>query len=144
VAAVGLDINHLPLVIGLGCLSVLIQGLRIATHIFSAAAFGILTQGNFVYFFIFIPVIALLMIVPLPFGIRETFGGHLFALTGIQQQSAFLMQFMATFLGVVGSLWGGVEFLINMPRGVHQKGLKSRPDPTNQEDTADFKTPDSP
>lgn len=121
VAVTSLDINHLSLVISLGCLSILIQGLRIATHIFSAAAFGILTPDNFVYFFIFIPLIALLMIVPLPFGIRETFGGHLFALTGIQQQAAFLMQFMATLIGIVGSLWGGVEFLINMPRGVHQK-----------------------
>jgi hypothetical protein len=125
VAVTGLDINHLPLVVTLGGLSILIQGLRISTHVCSAAAFGILTPDNFVYFFIFIPLIALLMIVPLPFGIRETFGGHLFALTGIQQQAAFLMQFMATFLGVVGSLWGGVEFLINVPRGVHQKERKS-------------------
>jgi glycosyltransferase 2 family protein len=124
IAVTGLDINHLSLIVSLAFLSIVIQGLRISTHIFSAAAFGILTPDNLVYFFIFIPLIALLMIVPLPFGIRETFGGHLFALTGIQQQAAFLMQFMATFLGVVGSLWGGVEFLINMPRGVHQKDSK--------------------
>jgi hypothetical protein len=121
VAVVGLDIHHLALVVTLAGLSILIQGLRISTHILSAAAFGILTPDNFVYFFIFVPLIALIMIVPLPFGIRETFGGHLFALTGIQQQAAFLMQFMATLIGIAGSLWGGVEFMINMPRGVHQK-----------------------
>lgn len=121
VEATGLDINHFPLIVTIGMLSFVIQALRISAHLFSAAAFGILTPHNFVYFFIFIPVIALLMIVPLPFGIRETFGGHLFSLVGIPQQAAFLMQFLATFLGVVASLWGGIEFVVNIPRGVHQK-----------------------
>lgn len=130
VAVTSLDINHLSLIIAIGCLSIIIQGLRIATHICSAAAFGILTPDNAVYFFIFIPLIALVMIVPLPFGIRETLGGHLFALTGIQQQAAFLMQFMATLLGIAGSLWGGVEFLINRPRGVHGK---IEPDPSKDQ-----------
>jgi hypothetical protein len=121
VAITGLDINHFSLIVTIAALSIVIQGLRISTHLFSAAAFGILTPHNFVYFFIFIPIIALLMIVPLPFGIRETFGGHLFSLTGIEQQAAFLMQFMATFIGVLASLWGGIEFLINVPRGVHTR-----------------------
>jgi hypothetical protein len=74
-----------------------------------------------VFFFIFIPLIALFMIIPLPFGIRETIGGSLFSLTGIPVQSAFIMQFMATFIGVIGSLWGGIEFLLNVPRGVSKK-----------------------
>jgi uncharacterized protein (TIRG00374 family) len=121
VAITGLDINHFPLIAKIGALSLIIQGLRISTHIFSAAAFGILTADNWFFFLIFIPLIALFMIVPLPFGIRETIGGHLFSLTGIQEQAAFLMQFMATLIGVLGSLWGGIEFLINIPRGVQQK-----------------------
>jgi uncharacterized protein (TIRG00374 family) len=121
VAVTGLDINHFPLIVKIGLLSLVIQGLRISTHLFCAAAFGILTVHNAVYFLIFIPLMSLLMIVPLPFGIRETAGGHLFALTGIQNQAAFLMQFMATIIGVAGSLWGGIEFLVNIPRGVHQK-----------------------
>jgi len=120
VAVTGLDINHFSLIVTIGLLSLVIQSLRIATHLCSAAAFGILTPHNFIYFFIFIPLMSLLMIVPLPFGIRETVGGHLFALTGIPNQAAFLMQFMATIIGVAGSLWGGIEFLINVPRGVHQ------------------------
>ena len=121
VAVTGLDINHFSLIVKIGLLSFVIQGLRVATHLCSAAAFGILTAHNAVYFFIFIPLIALLMVVPLPFGIRETVGGHLFALTGIQNQAAFLMQFMASLTGVAGSLWGGIEFLVNIPKGVHQE-----------------------
>ena len=124
VEVTGLDRDHLPLMARIGMLSLLIQTLRISTHIFSAAAFGILTAHNIVYFFIFVPLIALFMIVPLPFGIRETIGGYLFSLTGIPNQAAFLMQFMATIIGVAGSLWGGIEFLINVPRGVHRKNLQ--------------------
>lgn len=122
VAVTGLDINHLPLIVNIGLLSIVIQGLRIATHLCCAASFGILTAHNIVYFFIFIPLMSLFMVVPLPFGIRETVGGHLFALTGIQNQAAFLMQFMATIIGVAGSLWGGIEFLVN----VHQKQPETR------------------
>jgi len=129
VAVTGLDFNHFSLIVTIGLLSLVIQSLRIATHLCSAAAFGILTPHNFVYFFIFIPLMSLLMIVPLPFGIRETVGGHLFSLTGIQNQAAFLMQFMATLIGVAGSLWGGIEFLINVPRGVHQH-KNSAPNPS--------------
>jgi uncharacterized protein (TIRG00374 family) len=121
VAVTGLDINHLPLIANIGLISFVIQGLRIATHLCCAASFGILTAHNAVYFFIFIPLMSLLMVVPLPFGIRETVGGHLFALTGIPNQAAFLMQFMATIIGVAGSLWGGIEFLVNVPRGVHAR-----------------------
>jgi uncharacterized protein (TIRG00374 family) len=117
----GLDINHFSLIVKIGLISLVIQGLRIATHLCCAASFGILTVHNFVYFLIFIPLMSLLMIVPLPFGIRETVGGHLFALTGIPNQAAFLMQFMATIIGVAGSLWGGIEFMVNVPRGVHRK-----------------------
>jgi len=121
VAVTGLDINHLPLMLQIGALSMIIQGLRISVHIFCAAAFGILTAQNFLYFFIFVPLVALFMVIPLPLGIRETIGGNLFALVRIDPPSAFLMQFMATLIGLAGSLWGGIEFLINMPRGVHRK-----------------------
>jgi uncharacterized protein (TIRG00374 family) len=122
VAVTALDVNHLPLIIKIAVLSFVIQGLRIAVHIFSAAAFGIpITPVNIVYFFIFVPLVALVMIIPLPLGIRETIGGNLFSLIGIPKPVAILMQFMATLIGIAGSLWGGVEFLINMPRGVHAK-----------------------
>lgn len=121
ISATGITVHQLPFVGSVGLLSILIQALRISTHIFSAAALGILTAHNIIFFFIFIPLIALVMIVPLPFGIRETIGGSLFSLTGIPVQSAFIMQFMATFIGVIGSLWGGIEFLINVPRGVSKK-----------------------
>jgi uncharacterized protein (TIRG00374 family) len=116
IAATGLSVHQLPIVVSVGILSLFIQALRISVHICSAAALGILTIHNVVYFFVFVPLIAIFMIIPLPFGIRETVGGSLFSLTGIPQNAAFIMQFMATFLGVLGSLWGGIEFLLNRTR----------------------------
>ncbi len=121
ISATGITVHQLPFASCVGLLSILIQALRISTHIFSAAALGILTAHNIIFFFIFIPLIALVMIIPLPFGIREAIGGSLFSLTGIPVQSAFIMQFMATFIGVICSLWGGIEFMINVPRGVSKK-----------------------
>jgi hypothetical protein len=122
----GLDVNHLPLILRIGVLSFFIQGLRVAVHIFSAAAFGILTPDKIVYFFIFVPLVALVMIIPLPLGIREAFGGKLFSLIGIPIPTAILMQFMATIIGVAGSLWGGVVFLINMPHGIQRNRSQLR------------------
>ena len=128
VAITALDVNHLSLIVKIGVLSFFIQALRISVHIFSAAAFGKLTPDNIVYFFIFVPLVALFMIIPLPLGIRETIGGQLFSLKGIgiDTTTAFLMQFMETLIGVAGSLWGGIEFLINIPRGVHQEKHRSK------------------
>lgn len=120
ISLTGLTVHQLPLIVSVAFLSLVIQALRVSTHIFAAASLGILTSDNIVFFFIFVPLIALFMIIPLPFGIRETIGGSLFSLTGIPVQKAFIMQFMATFLGVLGSLWGGIEFLLNVPRGVHK------------------------
>jgi uncharacterized protein (TIRG00374 family) len=129
VAVTGLDVNHFPLILRIGILSFIIQGLRISVHVFSAAAFGILTPDKIVYFFIFVPLVALVMIIPLPLGIREAIGGNLFSLVGIPKPTAFLMQFMATIIGVAGSLWGGMVFLINMPHGL--QGNRSRPRSTD-------------
>ncbi|MCU0608292.1 MAG: flippase-like domain-containing protein [Chitinispirillaceae bacterium] len=116
ISVTGLDYSHLLFVAGIGLLSLVIQVLRISTHIAVAASLGILTQGNLPFFFILIPLMSLVMIVPLPFGVRETIGGSLFALSGIPAGAAYIMQFMATIIGFAGSLWGGIEFLITGTR----------------------------
>jgi len=92
-------------------LSILIQFLRIGVHILVAASLGLLTGANFQYFFIFVPIIAMLMIIPLPFGVRETVGGALFALAGFPKDAAFIMGFLASLIGIAASLLGGVFFV---------------------------------
>jgi glycosyltransferase 2 family protein len=101
--------RHIILPVAL--LSSIVQLMRIFVHIFCAASLGLLTTANFHYFFIFVPMLAMLMIVPLPFGIREGVGGTLFALAGFQVHAAIVMGFLATIVGIVGSLLGGILFL---------------------------------
>jgi len=102
------DYNLLASVSGL---SILIQFLRIGVHILAAASLGLLTGANFQYFFIFVPIIAMLMIIPLPFGVREAAGGALFALAGFPKEAAFIMGFLASLIGIAASLLGGVFFV---------------------------------
>ncbi len=92
-------------------LSAVIQFLRIGVHICVAGSLGLLTSANYQYFFIFVPIIAMLMTIPLPFGVREAAGGALFALAGFPAQEAFVMGFLASVVGIAASLIGGVLFV---------------------------------
>ena len=94
-------------------LSALIQFLRIGVHALVAASLGLLSVSNFQYFFIFVPVIAMLMTIPLPFGVREAAGGALFALAGFPVDAAFVMGFLATLVGLGASFLGGLFFVID-------------------------------
>ena len=92
-------------------LSTVIQFLRIGVHALTAVSLGLLTTSNFQYFFIFVPVIAMLMTIPLPFGVRETAGGALFAFAGFPTEAAFVMGFLASIVGLVASALGGIFFI---------------------------------
>ena len=92
-------------------LSAFIQFLRIAVHAMVAASLGLFSIGNFQYFFIFVPIIAMIMIIPLPFGVRETVGGALFAMAGFPLDAAFVMGFLATLVGLAASFLGGLFFI---------------------------------
>ena len=95
--------------------SFLIQTLRISTHVFCAAALGIFALNTLHYYFVIIPITALLMMVPLPFGVIPAIAGALFAAVGFNPESAMVMQFSATIVGIIGSLAGAVFFLWDNP-----------------------------
>ncbi|MDR3012554.1 MAG: flippase-like domain-containing protein [Chitinispirillales bacterium] len=92
-------------------LAFLTQFLRIGSNILIAASLNLVTAENFQYFFIFIPIVSMLMTVPLPFGVRETFGGVLFALAGFQPDAAFIMGFLASLIAIAISSLGGFFFV---------------------------------
>jgi glycosyltransferase 2 family protein len=92
-------------------LALIVQLMRIVSQMFCAAALGIFSFQTMHFFLIIVPFIALLMIIPLPFGVRETIGGTLFSIAGIDAQAAVIMQFLATIVGVAGSMVGGIMFL---------------------------------
>lgn len=92
-------------------ISLVVQSLRILTHVSCAQALGIYSHSFLHYFFVVVPIIALLMIIPLPFGIKETAGGTLFAASGFNIESAIVMEFLASVCGVTSSLGGGILFI---------------------------------
>lgn len=94
-------------------LSLVIQLLRVGVHIVCGMSLGILTTTNFQYFFIFVPILAILMIIPLPFGIKESVGGTLFAFAGFKPDAALVMEFLASIVGILVSSIGGIFFLSN-------------------------------
>jgi hypothetical protein len=71
------------------------------------------------YFFLFVPLLAVIVSLPISLngiGVREGAGILLFGLVGLDRGSAFALQF-GTYLVAVGvSLIGGLVFLLRIPR----------------------------
>jgi hypothetical protein len=111
-AEVILEAHDRHVILPVAVLSMVIQILRIGGNIACAAALGLLTSGNVHYFFIFVPMLAMLMIVPLPFGVREGIGGALFMLAGFAPQAAFIMGFLTSIVGIIVSIPGAFFFIV--------------------------------
>lgn len=94
-------------------ISFIIQTLRIFVNIFAAQSLGIFSLAVMHYFFVIIPIISLLMLVPTPFGVRETIGGVIFGFAGFSVEESVIMLFLATIVCVTGSLVGGIMFLFD-------------------------------
>jgi len=106
-----IEAQDYKLLASVAVLAILTQFLRISVHVLTAASLGLLTPENFQYFFIFVPIIAMLMTIPLPFGAREAFGGVLFALAGFPPEEAVIMGFLASLIGIAVSSLGGIFFV---------------------------------
>jgi uncharacterized protein (TIRG00374 family) len=103
-------------------ISLVVQFLRVAVHVLCAVALGIASAATLHYFFIFVPVLAVSMVVPLPFGIREAAEGSLFALAGFRPEAAMVMGFLASLVGISISMVGAVYFVAGKK---HLKGTAS-------------------
>jgi hypothetical protein len=106
-----LEAHDRHVILPVAALSTVIQFLRIGGNITCAASLALLTPANLQYFFIFVPMLAMLMIVPLPFGVREGVGGALFALAGFPREAAFVMGFLTSIVGIAVTLPGGLLFI---------------------------------
>jgi hypothetical protein len=112
-----------------GALSTVIQFMRIGVHLLVAMSLGLLTQENFQYFFIFVPLIAMLMTLPLPFGVREAVGGTLFTMAGFPSEAAYVMGFLATLVGLAASFIGGLFYITErtLSKEKHENRLDRHP-----------------
>jgi uncharacterized protein (TIRG00374 family) len=103
------------LILWLMVFSLVIQGMRVATHVLVALALGVRIDAEVAgLFFVFVPLLSLAMIPPITInglGIREGLGVILFSRAGIGRTDAFAIEFLTYVVSVVTSLLGLAFFL---------------------------------
>ena len=104
------------LLLRLIAVALVVQMMRIGVHVVFARALGLHVATA--YFFLFVPLLAVIVSLPISLngiGVREGAGMLLFGLVGLDRADAFALQF-GTYLVAVGvSLLGGMVFLARIP-----------------------------
>jgi uncharacterized membrane protein YbhN (UPF0104 family) len=98
-------------------LATVVQVARIAVHVLVARALGL--SIPLAYFFLFVPLLAVIISLPISLngiGVREGAGIVLFGLIGVGRTAAFALQFTTYLIAVAVSLLGGLVFLVRLPR----------------------------
>jgi uncharacterized membrane protein YbhN (UPF0104 family) len=93
------------------------QLLRIAVHVLVAR--GLHVDVAIQYFFLFVPLLAVIVSLPISLnglGVREGAGVVLFGLVGVERALAFSLQFLTYLVAVAVSLLGGLAYLVRIPR----------------------------
>ena len=97
-------------------LATVVQVSRIGVHVLVARAMGL--RVPLAYFFLFVPLLAVIVSLPISLngiGVREGAGVVLFGLIGVPRTEAFSLQFTTYLVAVAVSLLGGVVFLVRLP-----------------------------
>jgi len=92
-----------------------VQVMRIGVHVLVARALGL--HVPLPYFFLFVPLLAVIVSLPISLngiGVREGAGVVLFGLVGVSQSMAFTLQFTTYLVAVAISLLGGGVFFARM------------------------------
>lgn len=107
------------LLTGLLALAALVQVSRVTVHVIVAHALGLTVPAT--YFFLFVPLLAVIVSLPISLngiGVREGAGIILFGLVGVDRAQAFSLQFTTYLVGVAVSLLGVLIFLGRMPHRI--------------------------
>ena len=102
--------------LGLFALALVIQISRVGVHILVARALGVTLPVA--YFFLFVPLLAVIVSLPISLngiGVREGAGIVLFGLVGVGRATAFSLQFTTYLVAVAVSMLGGLVFLARAP-----------------------------
>lgn len=108
--------EKVPLLLKVVSIAIAIQILRVYVHYLVARSLGITISPS--YFFLFVPVLAVLSALPISInglGVREGAGVVLFGLAGVPNNAAFSIEFMTYLVSVAISLAGGVIFISRTP-----------------------------
>ena len=98
-------------------IALVVQVMRIGVHALVARAFGL--HIALTYFFLFVPLLAVIVSLPISFngiGVREGAGIVLFGWVGVDRTAAFSLQFTTYLVAVAVSLLGALVFLARIPR----------------------------
>jgi uncharacterized protein (TIRG00374 family) len=93
-------------------IAMVVQILRILTHLLMALAIGVRIPS--VYFFVFIPIIGIISSLPISvggIGVREQSSVTLFGQLGISPGPVVAFEFLAYFISIIATLPGGVLFI---------------------------------
>jgi uncharacterized protein (TIRG00374 family) len=96
--------------------ALVVQVARVGVHVLVARSLGLAIPLP--YFFLFVPLLAVIVSLPISFngiGVREGAGVVLFGLVGASRAQAFSLQFTTYLVAVAVSLLGGVAFLARLP-----------------------------
>lgn len=104
------------LILKLVGLSLVVQFLRVSTHVLVAVALGIPISATVLnLFFVFVPLLGLAMVPPITInglGVREGLGILLFAQADIGRTDAFAIEFLTYLVSVAISLIGVIFFVL--------------------------------
>ena len=106
-----------------------VQVMRIGVHVLVARALGL--HVPLPYFFLFVPLLAVIVSLPISLngiGVREGAGVVLFGLVGVAHSMAFTIQFTTYLVALAVSLIGGVVFLARIPHRRAESRVVRRPE----------------
>ena len=104
--------NNPKLLRKLFVIALLVQSARVFAHFALARSIGV--SVNIFYFFLFIPVITLLISLPITIGgigVREWSASELFRFASVAGEEAVLFEFLAYIVAITCSLPGGIAFV---------------------------------
>jgi glycosyltransferase 2 family protein len=107
--------------------SMLVQISRIYVHYLVGLALGV--RISVVYYFLFVPVLAALISLPISLngiGVREGAAVVLFQMVGLTREQSFSIPFLTYVISVLISLLGGLIFLSRTPRRAISRHLERR------------------
>lgn len=103
--------NNPGLILKIFLISIFVQSLRITVHYFAAKSLGM--EVNILYFFLFIPIITVVLLIPIApggVGLREVAAAELFNLVGIKEE-AVVFEMLAFLIAIFCSLPGIISFI---------------------------------
>ena len=115
-----------PMLLGLLAVAAVVQLARIGVHVLCARALGL--QVPVTYFFLFVPLLAVIVSLPISLngiGVREGAGIVLFGWVGVDRTHAFSLQFTTYLVAVAVSLLGALVLLVRIPvRAMRERDMR--------------------